>query len=367
MTVRSPRALALAGFLVAAAALAAEQRLRYTFENKKRGDSTVPHEIHRGARSELESPFAPKGKELETSEYSKVGNESDDKAGASADADAKDRATLLVVFKLEQEVAEAVKAWTSVDLEVAALAGPAGEEHGPEVECESYRADKKSWAVVPNDLPEGVGHHYATPGPFPGLVDREGRIAYRISCKTAGKPNRVTLGFVRLVVKLEQAGGGDSLTYSSLPGRCKLTRPDDPLWRFDESDDWFIRLVKGDDNSVDLTVTRYDSESNYTFGDRTLSGDNAKGLAEANLEKLIASYKVKTRPKVAKGQVGAYKTQEFSLTGEAKADGAIMEIREIFIREKGNTYRISVWGKAQIMKQERFPVERVLESFTITE
>lgn len=358
---------ALCGALLAADASAGDQRMRYTLEGKKSGNAGNPSEIYRGERGDLESPFAPKGKELDDAAYKSVAGAEDGNAAADFKAGAHARAAFLVVFKVEKEVLDNRKAWKSMELEIAAVAGPEGEEKGGPVDVEVYTPEKKSWAALTNDLPEGWPHHFVIPSPVAPLADREGRIAVRVSCTAAEKPNRLALDFARLTLMMEAAGGGNSLTYTSVAGRCKITRPDDPLWRFEESDDWFIRLIKGDDHAVDITVTRYDSKSNYKFGDKSLGGDNIKGLAESLLDQEAASYKAKEKPKLKKGQVGSFKTQEFVLLGEAKADGALMEIREIFISKKGDTYRIAVWGKQQAMKEDRFNVERALKTFEITD
>ncbi len=361
-------AVALCVLLAAAPpdAQAQEQRMRYSFEGKKSGNAGVPHTIHAGEFKGLENPAAPKAKELDDAAYRLVGDDKDDHKAAQASGGPQDRAAFLLVFQVEKEVRDATGSWKSLEVEISAAAGPEADLTGAAVVAEVYQPEKKTWVGLANDLPEGWGHRYEIAGPYAALLDREGRIAVRISRSEPGAAHVVALDFARLTLKLERTGA-DPLTYVSLAGRCKLTRPDDPLWRFEESDDWFIRLVKGEDHTVDITVSRYDSESNYTFGKKSLSGDNAKGLAEAVLENVLEDYKTKDKPKVKKGQIGAYKTQEFGLVGESKEGGELRDIREIFIREKGNTYRISVWGNAATMKQERFAVDRVLKTFVVTE
>lgn len=348
-------------------AFAGDQRMRYAFDGKKSGNAGVPHEIFRGELSDMENPFAPKAKEVDDASYKSVGESEDGNASADVKAAPKARAAFLIVFKVEKEVLANLKAWKSLEVEVNAVGGVEGEEKGGQIAVESYKADKKTWGPLENDLPEGAAHHFKIAAPLPPLVDREGRIAFRVSCTVADKPNRLALDFARLTLMMEAAGNGDSLTYSSVAGRCKLTRPDDPLWRFEESDKWFIRLVKGDNQAVDITINRYDSDSNYKFDEKSIGGGDTKNLAEAILDSVATTVKAKDKPKIKKGQVGAFKTQEFVLMGEAKTDGALMEIREIFISKKGNTYRISVWGKQQTMKEDRFNVDRALKTFEITD
>lgn len=352
---------------LACCAFAGEQRMRYTLDGKKSGNSGVPHEVYGGELADFENPFAPKAKELDTDAYKHVGESEDENAGAESKAAPKARAAFLIVFKVEKEILDNLKIWKALELDLSAVGGPEGEENGGLVTIESYQPQKKTWTALKNDLPEGWNHHCPIEGPFAPLVDREGRIAFRVSSNTGDKPNRAVLDFARLTLLMEAAGAGDSLTYASVAGRCKITRPDDPLWRFEESDDWFIRLVKGDDHSVDITVTRYDSDSNYKFDDKSFGGDNIKGIAEALLERSVGNYKTKDKPKLKKGQIGANKTQEFGFLGETKSEGKLVEVREIFISKKGNTYRISIDGNQQTMKEERFNVERILKTFEITD
>ena len=115
-----------------------------------------------------------------------------------------------------------------------------------------------------------------------------------------------------------------------------------------------------------MRIKRYDGSKKYKFDEKsTYPGDNAKGIAEAILNSYLAGYDTRDKPAVAKGQLGPYKTLEFKFLGETKKEKRMMSVREMFIREKTFTYRVSILANPQAAREEAGTIERTLKTFAI--
>ncbi len=346
------------------AAHASEEKLRYDFESKKAGGKAVPHSILAGEWKEFENPGSPKGDEIGDVSYQRVANDEDKHAGAESNQ--KGKAALLVIFQLEKAVHAEVERWRRLELDLSAVAGASGSETGPGLVVEAWRSAEKQWVALENDRPEGWDHHYAPTGPWTAFPDRDGRLAFRLSAKEPPAGSRVVLDHARLTLVVETGNPKDPLTQVSLAAECRLTRPDDPLWHFDDSDDWAIVLRKGEGANFTLRIKRFDGNKKYKFGDDvTLPGDNVKGIAEAVLASQMQGFSTRDEVTIEKGALGPHKTLEWAFVGELRKDKRVRALRDIFIKEKRYTYRISINGYSEWITRDRGEVERALKTFRI--